>query len=162
MDINSLMGFIPAVRRKRDNWEKIKELIVRIEEQRSLLAEDAEMFRAIFCVSPTPMLVVGVDDAIIKQVNTSFVELTGYEEDEAVGKSIYDLSLYEDPEQRSVVVSKILDAGYIKQVPINFRMKDGRIRQCFLSSKVYSHKGKKLMISVVDIAENLHRRIGDD
>lgn len=162
MDIYSLMNFIPAIRRKRENWERIQELIVRLEEQQNMLAEDAEMFRAIFCVSPIPMLVVGVEDAIIKQVNESFAELTGYGINEVVGRTIYALDLYETPADRAIVVSKILDKGFIKQTPISFRMKDGTIRKCFLSSKVYSRKGKKLMISVVDIAENLHRRIGDD
>lgn len=158
MNIYSLMSFIPSVKKKRAGWERIRDLIVQIEEQQGLLAEDAQMFRAIFCVSPTPMLVVGVEDAIIQQVNTAFVELTGYTEYEAVGKTIYDLALYEDYNQRAYIVSKILDEGYIKKEPVSFRMKNGAIRKCFLSSKVYARKGKKLMISVVDVAENAKKR----
>lgn len=161
MNIDSLTNFFPPLKKKRENWEKIQELLVQIECQQNMLAEDAEMFRAIFSVSPIPMLVVCVEDATVRQVNDAFVRFTGYGMNEVVGKTIYELSLYETPSDRALVVANILDKGFVLQTPVSFRMKDGVIRKCYLSSKIYSRKGKKMMISVVDIAENMHRRIGD-
>ena len=138
-----------------------------------ILKENAAMFKAMFCINPAAMVLVEVKSGLIVEVNQAFTEMCGYTYDEAVGKTVFDLSLYSNPEDRTVVVDTILKQGFIKNEPITYRLKDGSLLPCLLSSKTIYKDGKELILSVVvddsacvkflSLAKEFgkHRRIGD-
>lgn len=147
-----LLNFIksfPAVKRRNENWEKASELVMEIAKGHQQIAEDAAVFKAIFCVSPIVMIVVGVLDGIIHDVNQMFEDYTGYKRQEAIGKTIQELGLYHDSSARELVVSEIMAKGVIKNKPLVFMMKGGDLRKGLLSSKLITKDGKQCLLSVV-------------
>lgn len=153
--------FIISSKQKQENWNKIRELLETIKQMQSDLQESASMFKAIFCVSPVAMLVVEVSSGVIIDVNGAFEELSGRPRDSVVGRTVYETGLYENPNQRSEIVAKILDEGYVRHYPVSFMVK-GEPTECFLSSKLLQRGGKKIMISVVDIAEIYQKRVNGE
>jgi PAS domain S-box-containing protein len=147
--IDKLLSNIPHIRKKRNEWEKIKDLLAKIACMQLELQESANMFRAIFCINPVSMLVVGVDDSVIYEINSMFEEMSGYSRSEVIGKTIYDLNLYLNIDDRYKIVSKIIDKGFIRNEEVKYRIKNGEIRDCLLSSKVITKGGKRLLLSVI-------------
>lgn len=145
-------------KKKRENWRKIRDLLETISEMQNDLKENADMFRAIFCVSPVAMLVVEVSTGLILDVNNTFTELSGLCRENVIGKTVYEVGLYTNSYERTEVVAKILDEGYIKHYPVSFIVR-GVPTECFLSSKLLQRGGKQIMISVVDVAEIYNKRI---
>ena len=142
--------FIPSVKRRYERWRKIETLLRKIAALQQELNENAVMFKAIFCINPVAMLLVGLDDGVIKDANNAFLEESGYRREDILEKNVLDINLYDDPRQRVRVVSKIITEGYIRSEPVVFRDARGVKRNCLLSSKVIVRKGKKTLLSVVE------------
>lgn len=150
--------FFATSKQKRENWNKIRELLETIKQMQSDLQESASMFKAIFCVSPVAMLVVEVSSGVIIDVNKAFEELSGNSRDSVINRTVYDVGFYKHPDQRTEVVAEILDKGFIRHYPISFLIQ-GVPTRCFLSSKLLQRGGKQIMISVVDVAEIYQKRM---
>lgn len=152
--IKSWFARLPSAKKEQENWEKIKDLLLKIMTLQTETRENAAMFKAFFCINPHAMMLVGVDDGIINEVNTTFEEVTGYKREEVIGRSIYEVGLYENSNDRLKVVARIIDCGLIRNAPLNFIMKDKSIRHGLLSSKIITKGGKRMMLSViVDVTE---------
>jgi PAS domain S-box-containing protein len=147
--IDKLLSNIPHIKKKRNEWEKIKDLLAKIACMQLELQESANMFRAIFCINPVSMLVVGIDDSVIYEINSMFEEMSGYNRSEVIGRTVYDLNLYLDIDNRHRIVSKIIDKGFIRNEEVKYRVKNGEIKDCLLSSKVIIRGGKRLLLSVI-------------
>ena len=113
------------------------------------LKENAAMFKAMFCINPAAMVLVDTESGMIIEANQAFTEMCGYTYEEAVGKTVHDLNLYANPADRPPIISVILSQGFIKNEPVTYRLKDGSLLPCLLSSKMIYKDNKKLMLSVI-------------
>lgn len=113
------------------------------------LKENAAMFKAMFCINPAAMVLVEVETGVIVEANQAFTDMCGYTYEEAVGKSVFDLDLYANPADRPPIITTILEQGFIKNEPVTYKLKDGTLLSCLLSSKIIYKGGKKLMLSVI-------------
>lgn len=145
----TILSLIPAIKKREERWEKISDLLVKISEMQNELKENAAMFKAIFCINPIAMVIVGLDDAVLYDANSTFEELSGYKLIDSIGKSVYELGLYVDVDDRHRIVAKIIENGFVRHEPVKFIMQDGRTHECLLSSKVIVRGGKKLIVSAI-------------
>ena len=163
-----LLNFIrsfPAIKRRNENWKKASELVLEIARINKKLAEDAAVFKAIFCVSPIVMIVVGLEDGVIHEANQLFEEYTHYSRHEVIGKTIAEIKIYHDPTERDKVIKEIVEKGFIKNRPVAFMMKGGEVKRGLLSSKIITKDEKECLLSVIMGTTELDmlrdRRIGD-
>lgn len=165
MKLSEFIKSFPAIRKRKENWEKASELVMEIAKMNKKLSEDAAVFKAIFCVSPIVMLVVGLKDGVIHEANQLFEEYTHYSRNEVVGKTIYDLKFYQNPDERTAVIQEIVEKGFIKNKPLSFVMKDGEVKRGLLSSKLITKDEKECLLSVIMDTTELdflrNRRAGD-
>ncbi len=149
MKILNFIRSFPGVKRRNDNWEKASELVLEIAKMNKKLAEDAAVFKAIFCVSPIVMLVVGLEDGVIHEANRLFEEYSKYTRDEVLGKTIYELKFYYNPEEREDVIKEIKEKRSIKNKALSFVMKNGEVKRGLLSSKIITKDEKECLFSVI-------------
>jgi PAS domain S-box-containing protein len=118
------------------------------------LRESEEKFSKSFMNTPQALVITGLDDGIILEVNDSFLKLTGYNRKELIGKKAIELNLWSSPEERENVLKILDDKGIVKNVERQFFDKAGKINTWLFSADTINLNGKPCMLSVtVDITE---------
>ena len=67
------------------------------------LKESEERFKTAFQLCPDVVSISGLDDGVLLHVNETFTRWSGYSEEEAIGRSAFDLNLWVDRNQRDVL-----------------------------------------------------------
>lgn len=90
----------------------------------------------------------------LMDVNETFLDLTGYEREEAVGKTAVDLGLWTDPGQRRLLVSLLGEQEGVYGMPVVSRMKSGELRDFIVSAEsIYLGRTNYLLAVARDITE---------
>jgi len=115
-------------------------------------------FEIIFNTTPDPTVISGVKDGYISSVNPKFKEVTGYSSEEALGKTVFDLNLWNILQERKAFVSLVQTQGYCFDYEAEFRLKDKSIMMGLISSRIITLNNESHMISVIrDITERKKR-----
>ena len=93
-----------------------------------------QRFREAFFVSPAPISLSTRADGIFLDVNPSFLELTGYQREEVIGRSVADLHFwYESAERKKMLRMLEHSDGPLRYAELRLRTKAGNIRQMVVS-----------------------------
>jgi len=92
------------------------------------LQQSSEMFTAAFRSSLDAISISSVPDGRYLVVNESFLRMTGYTQEEVLGKSAADLCLWVDEAQRAGILSKLYFGAEVRQEEFLMRTKAGEIR----------------------------------
>ena len=83
-------------------------------------------------------------------VNDSFVALTGYSREEAVGHTALELNLWPNPEDRRRVMEKLKKEQRVRDFEGSIRLKNGEKRVLLLSIEQIELDGQKCLLHVAD------------
>ena len=118
------------------------------------LRESEERFRIAFQTSPDWVNISRVDDGVYIAVNEGFLKSTGWSEAEVLGRSSFDLHLWDDPADRVRLVGALKDRGSAENLEMRFRAKDGRLVLGLVSARLITINGESVLLSIT-------RDIGD-
>ena len=123
-------------------------------EAEGTLRRSEERFSKMFRTSPLPISLARVSDGIILDVNEQFCFTSGFERDEVVGKSVFDLNLLTDPEQRQNLVETLQTDGHVHGLDVTMRRKDGEHRSLLYSAEIVEVDDVPCVLaSALDITE---------
>ncbi len=118
------------------------------------LKESEEKFRLSFMVSNDAFYIGTLKEGRIIDANNSFFELYGYTKEETIGKTIFDLNLYVDSEDRKRLVGELKANGHIKDFETNTRRKNGEIFIISMTVKLWEMNNETVIMAVIrDITE---------
>jgi PAS domain S-box-containing protein len=121
------------------------------------LRESEEKFRKTFYLSPDAINVNRVSDGRYVSVNKGFCRITGYREDEIVGKSSVEKSIWDDPGDRAALVKGLQAHGIVESYRAWFRMKDGTRRFGSVSATLFELGGEPHILSITrDLTKEKH------
>lgn len=116
--------------------------------ERELQVSEAK-FAAVFYGGVDYMGISRVQDGRFIEVNPAFERVTGYAREAVIGRSALDLGLWPDPAQRAEAVRHVRRDGYVRDLPITLRRKDGSLIECLLTSYVVEIAGDEAAVSIV-------------
>ena len=125
--------------------ELTDELILRDEELR--ISE--EKFRILFCVNKSPIMIYSLNDDLIKNVNLSFCDASGYSEEELLGTN--GDFLYVIPNTRLDVIKYIKEFGFIENFAVTLKRKDNKIIPCLFSTQPLVEGQVSIFVSVIEV-----------
>ncbi|HRZ28436.1 MAG TPA: PAS domain S-box protein [Spirochaetota bacterium] len=106
-------------------------------------------FSTVFHMNPVAMTITEIDSSLICDVNEAFTRLTGYSEEEAIGKNaLKDLNIWVDPDDRRNMVCQIETSGRVDGLEMMFRMKDGTIRILQAAGELITYNNKPCMLGI--------------
>jgi PAS domain S-box-containing protein len=118
------------------------------------LRESEERFRHTFYTSPDAITLGRLREAVFVDVNEGFTKLTGYERDEVIGRTAFELNIWADPKDREKMVAELTQKGFCDNMEALFRRKDGSLGVGLLSGKIINLGGIPHTIAVTrDISE---------
>ncbi|MEH2275391.1 MAG: PAS domain S-box protein [Nostoc sp.] len=108
----------------------------------------AQKFAKAFSCSPDSITISTIQEGRFIEVNDSFVELSGYERDEAIGKTSFELDIWVDDRDRLKLVQELQDTGVARNLEVEFRQKSGEIITALLSAEVIDLDGIPCILAV--------------
>jgi PAS domain S-box-containing protein len=118
-----------------------------------------EKFHKAFQLCPEWFVIVSLKDEIYIDVNEAFLQMTGYQREEVVGRTPLELRIWEDLHQRSRMVEMLRKKGKVRDLEAGFRMKSGEIRSLLWSAEIIDYGEEKCLLAVArDIT---HRKLAE-
>ncbi|WP_442942264.1 sensor histidine kinase [Nostoc sp.] len=108
----------------------------------------AQKFAKAFSCSPDSITISTIQEGRLVEVNDSFVELSGYERDEAIGKTSFELDIWVHDHDRLKLVQELQDTGVARNLEVEFRQKSGEIITAMLSAEVIDLDGIPCILAV--------------
>ena len=112
------------------------------------LKKSEEKFRRAFITSPDSININRLQDGMYITINEGFTKITGYTEDEIIGKTSLELNIWAIPEDRDKLVKGLREGGRVENLETVFRMKDGSERHGIMSATIIELNGISHILSV--------------
>jgi two-component system cell cycle sensor histidine kinase/response regulator CckA len=109
-----------------------------------------EKFSKAFRNSPIDMAITTLDGGVFVDVNETFERQTGFSRNEVIGKSVLELDLWVDPEQRVRLLQEIRVRHRIPSCEVQFRTKSGSFQTKLYSAEAIEIGGKKCLLAVCE------------
>src|SRR5215510_13690292 len=111
--------------------------------------ESGAKLRAIFGLSPTILCITGLADGRIREVNETFLQTTGYSREEILGRTVTELGLWLDLDQRERGMVSLRAGKPIRDVEARFRMKNGEERVTVLAADIVMMGGEACVLAAL-------------
>nr|MDZ8214978.1 PAS domain S-box protein [Nostoc sp. ChiSLP03a] len=108
----------------------------------------AQKFAKAFSCSPDSITISTLQEGRFIEVNDSFVNLSGYGRDQAIGKTSFELNLWVNDRDRLNLVQELQSTGVARNLEIDFRQKSGEIITTLLSAEVIDLNGIPAILAV--------------
>ena len=119
-----------------------------------LLRLSEEKFASAFKASPDSVNLNRLTDGTYLEVNGGFCSITGYRQEEVLGKSSFDLNIWVVPEDRQRLVQELKQHGVVKNLETQFRCKDGSIITGQMSACIITVNGEQCLLNITrDVTE---------
>jgi PAS domain S-box-containing protein len=120
------------------------------------LRHSEERFAKAFRSNPQPMSITTLAGGLYLDVNESFLTMTGYAREEVIGRTSYELNIWETHEARGAFVQRLNEVGSIVNFETKCRTKEGSFRELLSSAEQLDIAGEKcLLIASSDITERI-------
>ncbi|MEN6391263.1 MAG: PAS domain S-box protein [Syntrophomonas sp.] len=130
-----------------------KDITQRKQEETTLRQSEAKLAK-IFNNSPDPISITSIREGVFIEVNTAFLNTTGYQQEEIIGYTSVGLGMWLSPEDRDFLVSAAELGVPAHAVETRMRMKSGEIRTFLLSAEfLLLDEDSHLLVISKDITE---------
>ncbi len=113
-----------------------------------ILRASEEKFHKAFHLSPDSISITRLFDSKIVSVNQGFQQITGYTEEEVVGKTSLDFGMWANLDDRNRLFKDIEETGTCHNLEADFVTKDGTIKHALMSASVIKLDGVDHLINV--------------
>lgn len=127
-----------------------KDCIFGISKDISKEQEALQKFNKMFENNPALMAVSELPLRKFTEVNKAFIEKTGYQKEELLGKSASDLNLFPDNEFQIRIAKELQSNGSINDVELKITTKNGKILDGLFSGVVIESQGKQYFLTVMN------------
>ena len=150
---------------KNGNPERMLSMAVDITESKDAeqeLRKSEEKFSKAFRQSPMALTLTSEKDHRYLDVNEAFEQITGWQRDEVIGRTPFDLQLWVNSQERIEFVKRLRTEGAIRNFEARFRSKDGSERIGLGSAELIEIANEPCVLAITaDITESkqIHERL---
>jgi PAS domain S-box-containing protein len=94
------------------------------EQAEKALRESEDIYRKAFMTSPDSIFITRLSDGMFVSINKGFTEITGYEEEDIIGKTSLEINIWVNPEDRIKIIEGLQDKGEVRNYEASFLAKD--------------------------------------
>jgi PAS domain S-box-containing protein len=118
------------------------------------LRASEEKFAKVFHTGPLAITITRLADGRVIEVNETFVQMSGFTREEALGRTPVELAFWVEPAKRDEGLAQLRAGQFPRNTEARFRMKDGTERICFISAELIELDGEPCVVTAVnDVTE---------
>jgi diguanylate cyclase (GGDEF)-like protein/PAS domain S-box-containing protein len=118
------------------------------------IQEEETKFNSIFQSAPYAAVITNIDDSKVIEANDEVLKLLEYDKQEFVGRTLLELGIWIDPNQRTTLIHELKIDGTINGRELTFRSKSGKVVPVLFSASIVKLNGKEYIVSTMkDISE---------
>jgi diguanylate cyclase (GGDEF)-like protein/PAS domain S-box-containing protein len=107
-----------------------------------------QRYRTAFQTSLDAITITRISDAAIVDINQAFLDISGYEREEVIGRTTLELGIWADARDRDYLTNTLSDHSIIRDLEARFRRKNGEIFWGRLSVSIIELNGAPCMLFV--------------
>jgi PAS domain S-box-containing protein len=120
------------------------------------LQQSEAKFSTAFRTSPDAVTITRVSDGTFVDASEGFTAIFGYTHDEVAGKTTTGLGLWADPAARGRMTAALMADGFVRNLDMTFRDKDGRLVRGLTSATLIEIDGETCLLAMTrDITDRL-------
>ena len=112
------------------------------------LRKSEDKFRKAFYTSPDSVNINRLEDGMYISINPGFSRITGYTEEEIIGKTSIEYNIWNNLEDRNRLVEGLKRDGKVTNLEADFRMKNGEIRHGLMSASIIDLDGVPHILNI--------------
>jgi two-component system, cell cycle sensor histidine kinase and response regulator CckA len=112
------------------------------------LRKSEDKFKKAFYTSPDSININRLSDGMFISINKGFSEMTGYSEEDIIGKTSLDLNIWNDTNDRKKLVEGLREKGKVENLEAQFRLKDGETKHGMMSATLIDLDGIPHILSI--------------
>ncbi len=110
----------------------------------------AQKFSKAFRCSPNAITISTLHEGRYVEVNDSFVRLSGYQRDEAIGYTAFELNTWVNRRDRLKLLKELQERGFVRNLEVEFRTKSGVIMTALLSAEIIDLDGVSCILAITN------------
>ncbi|PKN09755.1 MAG: hypothetical protein CVU73_02095 [Deltaproteobacteria bacterium HGW-Deltaproteobacteria-8] len=111
------------------------------------LRKSEELLRGAFQASLDPITLSRTDGEFV-EVNDAFCEQSGYDREEVLGRTVKDINLWRNLDQRAAFFAALAAQGSVRAFEADLIDRSGRVRRCLLSARITLLGGVPMVLTV--------------
>ena len=120
------------------------------------LRQSEEKFSRAFRASPDAMMISTLYEGRFVDVNDSFLEMVGYSRGEVIGRTLDEVNVWPEQEERRMIINAVVEEGAVRNVEVTFRRKSGETGVALLSAEAVELDGVPCVLTIAkDITERI-------
>ena len=118
------------------------------------LRQSEEKFAKMFQSSPVPVTLSSLNEGRYLDVNGEFLKLVQRSREEVIGRTAIEIGVWADPAQRSGVIARIREHGYLRNLELAIHTASGQTRHIVWSAEAVLIRGEQCLLGTsLDITE---------
>ncbi|MBW4024728.1 MAG: helix-turn-helix transcriptional regulator [Proteobacteria bacterium] len=105
--------------------DETPEVFVLVLQDASARFEAEERFEKTFNANPAPAVIARLSDLRYVKVNVGFLEMTGFDREAVLGRSVYEVDVMEGADRRDVGIERLTEGRTIPQMEATLRLPQG-------------------------------------
>ena len=108
-----------------------------------------DMYKKAFMASHDAVVISRLKDGKIYSINRSFTNFAGYTEEDLKDKTVFDINLWKNSEDRKKYISSIKECGLTRDLDSHFNRKDGTDFHGLVSGTIVKLNGEECLLTSV-------------
>ena len=125
---------------------ELTEQALRLSEESRTLSEDK--FTKVFRSSPIAFSITTVAEGRFIEVNEAFERRYGYSCKELLGRTVFDIGVWDDPCERSQMLEQVRKQGQVRNRITRFRTRSGELLDTIYSADIIELDGQQCLLAV--------------
>ena len=140
-------------------WDGVHVDITARKQAEEALRENEERLRAAFAASPDAININRLRDGAYVAVNERFEQLSLWRRADVIGKTVVDLNVWVDLDERDRNMTRLLTAGSgsAQNIETRFRRKDGSVFDASISAQMFEANGERFLLAITRDISDLKR-----
>jgi len=111
-------------------------------------------YRKVFQTNPDGVLIVRLGDGKIIDANATFLQTTGYDRDEFIGRTTLGLGIWAKDSERQILLDMLVQDGECRELEFQLRKRNGEIFWARMSASLIEVEGQQCVLTFArDISE---------
>ncbi|MCO6059469.1 PAS domain S-box protein [Pseudomonas sp. MOB-449] len=113
------------------------------------LINSQQRYSSLFHLSPDVVLLVRLCDSMIVEANQHFEDVLGWPVTETIGRTTLELGIWDDPQQRQVMLDTLQRHGHLSDLEVNLRHRNGSRATCLLYGEEIELDGHTCLVLTI-------------